>query len=133
SSRRRHTRWPRDWSSDVCSSDLGLIPALFVIGLLLIPIGLFLKGRRVGGIRNAIPVMEWSSPRTFRLGLLIGVLTMANITIVSAAAYESISYMDSSQFCGSVCHSVMGPHYTRYQDSVHARVESVHCHVGSGA
>src|SRR5437660_5616560 len=24
SSRRRHTRWPRDWSSDVCSSDLCL-------------------------------------------------------------------------------------------------------------
>src|SRR5207253_6267116 len=24
SSRRRHTRWPRDWSSDVCSSDLVL-------------------------------------------------------------------------------------------------------------
>src|SRR5439155_11405559 len=24
SSRRRHTRWPRDWSSDVCSSDLYL-------------------------------------------------------------------------------------------------------------
>src|SRR5207253_5650247 len=23
-SRRRHTRWPRDWSSDVCSSDLSL-------------------------------------------------------------------------------------------------------------
>src|SRR5439155_11654282 len=26
SSRRRHTRWPRDWSSDVCSSDLHLGP-----------------------------------------------------------------------------------------------------------
>src|SRR5207253_3502646 len=25
SSRRRHTRWPRDWSSDVCSSDLDLV------------------------------------------------------------------------------------------------------------
>src|SRR5690625_4601930 len=24
SSRRRHTRWPRDWSSDVCSSDLDI-------------------------------------------------------------------------------------------------------------
>src|SRR5690625_6023275 len=24
SSRRRHTRWPRDWSSDVCSSDLNV-------------------------------------------------------------------------------------------------------------
>src|SRR5690625_6684014 len=30
SSRRRHTRWPRDWSSDVCSSDL---EALASIGL----------------------------------------------------------------------------------------------------
>src|SRR5215510_1953184 len=29
SSRRRHTRWPRDWSSDVCSSDLsGVLIAL---------------------------------------------------------------------------------------------------------
>src|SRR6266702_2968693 len=25
SSRRRHTRWPRDWSSDVCSSDLATL------------------------------------------------------------------------------------------------------------
>src|SRR5207253_7557892 len=25
SSRRRHTRWPRDWSSDVCSSDLEML------------------------------------------------------------------------------------------------------------
>src|SRR5207253_6411821 len=24
-SRRRHTRWPRDWSSDVCSSDLFVV------------------------------------------------------------------------------------------------------------
>src|SRR5207253_4845299 len=30
SSRRRHTRWPRDWSSDVCSSDLP--PGLFLLG-----------------------------------------------------------------------------------------------------
>src|SRR5690625_7992643 len=27
SSGRRHTRWPRDWSSDVCSSDLGTTTA----------------------------------------------------------------------------------------------------------
>src|SRR5690625_621771 len=36
SSRRRHTRWPRDWSSDVCSSDLtifehiGAVPPMMV-------------------------------------------------------------------------------------------------------
>src|SRR5207253_6217571 len=32
SSRRRHTRWPRDWSSDVCSSDLVLVN-VFHIGV----------------------------------------------------------------------------------------------------
>src|SRR5207253_4425423 len=33
SSRRRHTRWPRDWSSDVCSSDLDIesqVPQFFL-------------------------------------------------------------------------------------------------------
>src|SRR5690625_1834044 len=34
SSRRRHTRWPRDWSSDVCSSDLnGIVPKAIVRAL----------------------------------------------------------------------------------------------------
>src|SRR5207253_7243473 len=32
SSRRRHTRWPRDWSSDVCSSDLGATGATGPVG-----------------------------------------------------------------------------------------------------
>src|SRR5690625_5539261 len=30
SSRRRHTRWPRVWSSDVCSSDLAVITDTWV-------------------------------------------------------------------------------------------------------
>src|SRR5207249_5782218 len=31
SSRRRHTRSKRDWSSDVCSSDLGNAPVLYIV------------------------------------------------------------------------------------------------------
>src|SRR5207253_7391362 len=34
--RRRHTRWPRDWSSDVCSSDLTASLIHFDVG---IPLG----------------------------------------------------------------------------------------------
>src|SRR5690606_40104269 len=34
SSRRRHTRFSRDWSSDVCSSDLGKDDFIFAITLL---------------------------------------------------------------------------------------------------
>src|SRR5690348_18175292 len=33
SSRRRHTRWTGDWSSDVCSSDLNLIDAFQAEGV----------------------------------------------------------------------------------------------------
>src|SRR5690606_40761491 len=32
SSRRRHTRFSRDWSSDVCSSDLHILNSLFSVG-----------------------------------------------------------------------------------------------------
>src|SRR5207253_8730203 len=33
---RRHTRWPRDWSSDVCSSDLVVTLASVILGALAI-------------------------------------------------------------------------------------------------
>src|SRR5207253_5310245 len=33
SSRRRHTMWPRDWSSDVCSSDLSQLALAFGLGV----------------------------------------------------------------------------------------------------
>src|SRR5439155_3150233 len=42
SSRRRHTRWPRDWSSDVCSSDLLLLFAVDFLSRRLLKRGLSL-------------------------------------------------------------------------------------------
>src|SRR5439155_16140398 len=65
SSRRRHTRWPRDWSSDVCSSDLLRHPqptnaverrehylpgrvTRFALRWRLLGVGLGLRGRRPG-------------------------------------------------------------------------------------
>src|SRR6266508_2286706 len=54
SSRRRHTSWPRDWSSDVCSSDL-LDPLAFRPDSLLGVAGLF-AAYRLGrvSLANAI-------------------------------------------------------------------------------
>src|SRR6266487_4845133 len=49
SSRRRHTRWTGDWSSDVCSSDLGLSVAEVVESAT----GLIAAGKaRVWGVLN---------------------------------------------------------------------------------
>src|SRR5690606_39644805 len=55
SSRRRHTRFSRDWSSDVCSSDLGLFR--IVLGVLFASEG----AATLFGVldRKASPVGEW--------------------------------------------------------------------------
>src|SRR5207253_2194073 len=58
SSRRRHTRWPRDWSSDVCSSDLGRIfsrpPIVQIVAVRLV------FGARCHGFRRQLgPPAPW--------------------------------------------------------------------------
>src|SRR5207253_4542861 len=60
SSRRRHTRWPRDWSSDVCSSDLtndGLLCASLAeqgLGLAYSPEPMVLEQLRAGGLQRVV-------------------------------------------------------------------------------
>ncbi|RME70237.1 MAG: hypothetical protein D6784_17035 [Chloroflexi bacterium] len=54
----------------------------------------------------------------------IGLLIFA----VTGAVWE---YTNSSQFCGTVCHT-MPPEYAAYQISPHARVNCVECHIGRG-
>ncbi len=41
--------------------------------------------------------------------------------------------MESTQFCGAACHTVMDPEFTTYKRSPHARVKCVECHIGEGA
>src|SRR5699024_11920512 len=53
SSRRRHTRSKRDWSSDVCSSDLGM-----VIGLLIAIFITYRKDRVPTGIEIETSAMQ---------------------------------------------------------------------------
>ena len=60
-------------------------------------------------------------------------LTFANIIVISLAAFRGVEYMDSPQFCGQVCHTVMQPEFTAYQNGPHARVACVACHIGPGA
>src|SRR6266702_7657356 len=53
SSRRRHTRWPRDWSSDVCSSDLDPKAAHALVTNLISIAGITtVGGRSVGEIAD---------------------------------------------------------------------------------
>jgi nitrate/TMAO reductase-like tetraheme cytochrome c subunit len=111
-----------------------LLPILFVVGLLLIPLGVFLRRRKLqeaGQIPAVFPKVDLSDP-VFRHGIdIVLVATIANLLIISIAGYRGSAYMDSAQFCGQSCH-VMKPEYTAYRISAHSHVDCVECHIGSG-
>jgi hypothetical protein len=114
-----------------------VLPAVFVIGLVLIPLGAWRERRRRA--RGATPTevrwpqLDLNNSRHRTVAVSIFALTMANVIIVSLAAYRGVEYMDSVGFCGTVCHGVMKPEYASYQDAPHARVACVTCHIGPGA
>jgi hypothetical protein len=109
-----------------------VFPAFFVGGLAAIPVGVWRCARRRGG-RQHIPLIDATGPQALRFFGLIALLTIVNVAIVSAATYSSVRYMDSRQFCGTVCHSVMKPEYAASNNSPHSNIECVSCHVGPGA
>ena len=113
-----------------------VLPGLFVLGLLLIPAGVWLMRRRERrGRPEGIewPVVDMNVPHTRFLVMAIAGATLVNIVVLSLAAYRGVEYMDSVSFCGQVCHTVMEPEFTAYQHGPHARVACVHCHIGPGA
>jgi nitrate/TMAO reductase-like tetraheme cytochrome c subunit len=111
-----------------------ILPALFIAGLLLIPVGVFLRRKKLqkaGQIPAEFPRIDLND-RMFRHGLdIVLVATIVNLLVVSMASYRGAAYMDSPQFCGQSCH-VMHPEYTAYKISAHSHVACVECHIGSG-
>jgi hypothetical protein len=112
-----------------------IVPALFVIGLLLIPLGVALERRRQrrGLEPRRLPTIDLSNPRHQRVVGALVALTFINVLIIAMASYRAVEYMDSTQFCGQVCHTVMQPEFVAHRDGPHSRVACVECHVGSGA
>jgi len=110
-----------------------VLPALFVIGLVLIPLGVWLERRR---LRQAgpqpLPVLDLNERPTRRRVLLFAALTSANVLILAGASFKGVDVMDKAAFCGS-CHKVMDPEFTAYSRSPHSRVACVQCHIGPGA
>jgi nitrate/TMAO reductase-like tetraheme cytochrome c subunit len=113
-----------------------ILPALFLLGLILVPIGILLRRRKLraaGELPTLYPAIDLGTPMVRNGLLFVGVATLLNVLIFGFASYRGVSYMDSTTFCGLTCHTVMAPEYSAYQNSPHARVECVDCHIGPGA
>lgn len=112
-----------------------MVPVLFVAGLLLIPVGLWLERRRRGaGVAAPTwPKLDLSDVAIRGTLLFVVVATIVNLGLLSTASYGAVQYSESLQFCGQVCHTVMEPESVAHQNGLHARVPCVDCHVGPGA
>jgi len=113
-----------------------ILPAIFVLGLVLIPIGILRDFRRKGGrgeLPAVYPRVDLSQPGIRTTLKFVAIMTAINLPLCALASYRGTVFMESTQFCGQTCHKVMDPEYTAYQRSPHARVACVNCHIGPGA
>src|SRR5579864_3256024 len=131
---------PVTWGAGVSNPYLGILlylvlPGAFFLSLLLIPLGIVLKRRRLRAEGHLQPPqsVDIHSPSFRHLVAFFGVTTFANLVIGSQLTYSAVNYMDGVSFCGQTCHTVMQPEFTAYQGSPHSRVECVKCHIGPGA
>jgi len=107
------------------------LPGVFFLGLFMIPVGMWL--RRKKGEPTGLPPLTWQSPDLRKLAAFVAGATVLNLIIGSQLTYRGVEYMESVQFCGQTCHTVMKPEFTAYQNSPHSRVACVQCHIGPGA
>src|SRR5690606_41082700 len=91
SSRRRHTRFSRDWSSDVCSSDLVLREMAMVVGIGLIA-GLGLAAIGAQTIRALLYQVEPLDPAVLATvcASILGCALLVSLQIGRASCRESV-------------------------------------------
>ncbi|MCE5304238.1 MAG: cytochrome b/b6 domain-containing protein [Chloroherpetonaceae bacterium] len=113
-----------------------VLPAVLILGLILIAIGAIRENRRIlhgKDRKEKLPVINLNKPKQQVAFLIFLVGTIVLVISTIFGSFQAYHYTDSDEFCGTLCHTVMQPEYTAYKNSPHARVHCVDCHIGSGA
>jgi nitrate/TMAO reductase-like tetraheme cytochrome c subunit len=114
-----------------------ILPGFLILGLLMIPVGM-LRERKI--IRKRLvheigrfPRIDLNDPRHRNAFVIFTITTIVVLFLSTLGSFEAYHITESVEFCGTLCHKVMEPEHTAYQNSPHANVLCVECHVGSGA
>lgn len=113
-----------------------VMPVFLIAGLTLVFVGALRERRRRAHGAEAsqvLPVVDLNRSAHLRAVTLIGIGAVIFLMLSSFGSFKAYQYTETNAFCGRVCHAVMEPEYTAYQDSAHARVDCVECHIGPGA
>lgn len=104
------------------------VGAVFALGLLLTPLGLYSGRRR---LRRRLGATDADAPLAWRRFLVfLTVTSLANVVIASQLTMRAVHAMESREFCAS-CH-VMTPETRAFDQGAHAGILCVDCHVGAG-
>jgi hypothetical protein len=111
------------------------VPFVITVGAILFLIALRLqvvRARKRGEKVHFHLRVEPSDPRYMRnLWLFLGA-TLVLLLLVGWSGFRAYEATDSVAFCGETCHEVMSPQGVTYENSAHARVPCVDCHIGPG-
>lgn len=111
---------------------LGSMAAGFVVGLLLVPLGLVLGRMEEANNGESVVQTALRSAQFLRRAAFVAIAASVNVLILLVAGEKTVHHMDSPLFCGTACHIPMEPEWVAFQDSPHSTVQCVDCHVGDG-
>lgn len=115
-----------------------LIPIIFVVGLILLPFAWRKQKAETGATLHHVFIDKLESGEVDgqnfweKVVPVVGILTIVNVLFIVGAGSSAMHYMDDSEFCGTACHTIMGPEWQVYSESPHSRVACVDCHIGEG-
>jgi nitrate/TMAO reductase-like tetraheme cytochrome c subunit len=114
-----------------------ILPGFMIFGLLMIPIGMIRERSRIKRSEikeeSRYPKIDLNDPRHRNAFVIFTITTIIVLFLSTLGSFQAFHITESVEFCGKLCHQVMEPEYTAYQNSPHANVSCVECHVGSGA
>ena len=108
-----------------------LIPIIFVIGLALLPFAWRKQKKQTGTTLHHVFLEKLDNGEVGgsnfweKVVPVVGILTIVNVLFIVAAGSSAMHYMDESEFCGTACHTIMGPEWQVYSVSPHSRVPCV--------
>jgi len=114
-----------------------VLPVFMITGLIIIPIGMLITVKK-SGYKDKNQKENWPkidlNELSHRNAFFIFIVGTTLLLLISAiGSYEAFHFTESVEFCGTICHEVMKPEHSAYQNSAHSRVACVACHVGTGA
>lgn len=114
-----------------------ILPGFLLLGLIMMPLGIIIsRKKRIAAGQDELkklPTVDLNNPKHRKAFITFTIATIIILFLSTYGSFEAFHLTESVEFCGTLCHKVMEPEYTAYQNSSHANVACVECHVGAGA